>query len=255
MNSALLGYDIGVMGGAILFIVEDFGLTEGQESIVMGSLNFMAIFGACACLCSAAAGRPPLLPALTACQLCSHARPLARARRLIPLPLAPPPARQATFAGFFSDRFGRTKTLLLASVFFLVGNLLMASSTGFAELLAGRLITGAHLCAHAPVASLPARAQHHATRATHTGRHAARPAPPAPPLSGVAVGTGLSIDPLYIAEISPPRFRGMMVTFSVRARCRVPPPPVPVPVTAPQSLRQPSISRPRPAAAPLRTPT
>ena len=34
-------------------------------------------------------------------------------------------------------------------------------------------------------------------------------------ITGIGVGCGLSIDPLYISEISPPQHRGKMVTFSV----------------------------------------
>ncbi|CAN6441710.1 unnamed protein product [Victoria cruziana] len=46
MNSILLGYDIGVMSGAILFIKEDLGIGSTQEEILVGSLNFFSLFGA-----------------------------------------------------------------------------------------------------------------------------------------------------------------------------------------------------------------
>ena len=78
----------------------------------------------------------------------------------------------ASLAGVTSDRFGRTRTLALASLLFLVGNAMMAVSSGFGLLLLGRALTG------------------------------------------IGVGSGLSIDPLYISEVSPPHCRGMMVTAS-----------------------------------------
>ncbi|KAF3793333.1 Polyol transporter 5 [Nymphaea thermarum] len=46
MNSILLGYDIGVMSGAILFIKEDLRISSTQEEILVGSLNFFSLFGA-----------------------------------------------------------------------------------------------------------------------------------------------------------------------------------------------------------------
>ncbi|XP_058113650.1 polyol transporter 5-like [Magnolia sinica] len=51
MNSILLGYDIGVMSGAVLFIKDDLGITSTQEEILIGSLN------ACSLLGSLAAGK------------------------------------------------------------------------------------------------------------------------------------------------------------------------------------------------------
>ena len=74
-------------------------------------------------------------------------------------------------AGWVSDRFGRTKTLAVASIIFLFGNLMMAFGMNYAMILTGRLITG------------------------------------------IGVGFGLSIDPVYIAELSPKRWRGFLTTF------------------------------------------
>lgn len=46
MNSILLGYDAGVMSGAIIFINEDLKITEVQEEVLIGSLNIVSIVGA-----------------------------------------------------------------------------------------------------------------------------------------------------------------------------------------------------------------
>lgn len=45
LNSVLLGYDVGVMSGAILFIQEDLKITEVQQEILVGSLSVVSIFG------------------------------------------------------------------------------------------------------------------------------------------------------------------------------------------------------------------
>lgn len=74
-------------------------------------------------------------------------------------------------AGWVSDRYGRTKTLAVASIIFLLGNLMMAAGMNYAMILTGRIITG------------------------------------------IGVGFGLSIDPVYIAELSPKRWRGFLTTF------------------------------------------
>merc|ERR1719461_2350061 len=46
LNSILLGYDIGVMGGAMVLIVESFDLSDFQYELGLSILNIMAIFGA-----------------------------------------------------------------------------------------------------------------------------------------------------------------------------------------------------------------
>ncbi|XP_073029093.1 probable polyol transporter 4 [Primulina eburnea] len=45
LNSVLLGYDVGVMSGAILFIQEDLKITEVQEEILVGVLSIMSLLG------------------------------------------------------------------------------------------------------------------------------------------------------------------------------------------------------------------
>ncbi|XP_021741531.1 polyol transporter 5-like [Chenopodium quinoa] len=44
-NSILLGYDIGVISGAILYIREDLKLSKFQEEILVGSLNVCSLIG------------------------------------------------------------------------------------------------------------------------------------------------------------------------------------------------------------------
>ncbi|MQM03001.1 hypothetical protein Taro_035772 [Colocasia esculenta] len=48
LNSVLLGYDIGVMSGAILFIQEDLKITEVQEEILVGCLSIVSLLGSLA---------------------------------------------------------------------------------------------------------------------------------------------------------------------------------------------------------------
>ncbi|XP_050377014.1 probable polyol transporter 4 [Argentina anserina] len=45
LNSVLLGYDVGVMSGAIIFIHEDLKITEVQEEVLVGILSVVSIFG------------------------------------------------------------------------------------------------------------------------------------------------------------------------------------------------------------------
>eukprot|EP00262_Sarcandra_glabra_P012273 TRINITY_DN3126_c0_g4_i1.p1 TRINITY_DN3126_c0_g4~~TRINITY_DN3126_c0_g4_i1.p1 ORF type:complete len:521 (+),score=5.06 TRINITY_DN3126_c0_g4_i1:144-1706(+) len=51
MNSILLGYDIGVMSGAVIFIKDDLKISDTQVEILIGLLNIYSLIG------SAAAGR------------------------------------------------------------------------------------------------------------------------------------------------------------------------------------------------------
>lgn len=46
LNSTLLGYDIGVIAGAVLFIKEDLGISDVQEELLVGSLNIVSLLGA-----------------------------------------------------------------------------------------------------------------------------------------------------------------------------------------------------------------
>ncbi|GER26314.1 major facilitator superfamily protein [Striga asiatica] len=45
LNSVLLGYDVGVMSGAVLFIKEDLKITEVQVEILIGILSVMSLVG------------------------------------------------------------------------------------------------------------------------------------------------------------------------------------------------------------------
>lgn len=51
LNSILLGYDTGIMSGALLFIKDDLGISEWQEELLVGSLSIVSLLG------SASAGR------------------------------------------------------------------------------------------------------------------------------------------------------------------------------------------------------
>ncbi|KAH7533298.1 probable polyol transporter 4 [Ziziphus jujuba] len=48
LNSVLLGYDVGVMSGAIIFIQEDLKITEVQEEVLIGILSFVSLLGSLA---------------------------------------------------------------------------------------------------------------------------------------------------------------------------------------------------------------
>lgn len=48
LNNVLLGYDVGVMSGAIIFIQEDLKITEVQEEILVGILSIVSLFGSLA---------------------------------------------------------------------------------------------------------------------------------------------------------------------------------------------------------------
>ncbi|XP_020084077.1 probable polyol transporter 4 isoform X2 [Ananas comosus] len=45
LNSVLLGYDVGVMSGAILFIQKDLRITELQEELLIGCLSIVSLLG------------------------------------------------------------------------------------------------------------------------------------------------------------------------------------------------------------------
>ncbi|OWM78641.1 probable polyol transporter 4 [Punica granatum] len=48
LNNVLLGYDVGVMSGAIIFIQEDLKITEVQEEVLVGILSILSLFGSLA---------------------------------------------------------------------------------------------------------------------------------------------------------------------------------------------------------------
>lgn len=93
MTSILLGYDIGVMSGAAIYIKDDLKISDVQVEILLGILNVYSLIG------SAAAGRT-------------------------------------------SDWIGRRYTIVLASVIFFVGALLMGFATNYSFLMVGRFVAG-----------------------------------------------------------------------------------------------------------------
>ncbi|KAG8483299.1 hypothetical protein CXB51_022277 [Gossypium anomalum] len=48
LNSVLLGYDVGVMSGAIIFIQQDLKITETQQEILVGILSIVSLLGSLA---------------------------------------------------------------------------------------------------------------------------------------------------------------------------------------------------------------
>ncbi|XP_055802002.1 probable polyol transporter 4 [Solanum dulcamara] len=48
LNNVLLGYDVGVMSGAILFIQEDLKITEVQQEVLVGVLSIISLLGSLA---------------------------------------------------------------------------------------------------------------------------------------------------------------------------------------------------------------
>ncbi|PIA30643.1 hypothetical protein AQUCO_05400024v1 [Aquilegia coerulea] len=48
LNTVLIGYDVGVMSGAILYIQEDLNLTEVQEEVLVGCLSIVSLLGSLA---------------------------------------------------------------------------------------------------------------------------------------------------------------------------------------------------------------
>ncbi|XP_020115093.1 probable polyol transporter 4 [Ananas comosus] len=48
LNSVLLGYDVGVMSGCILFIQRDLHITEVQQEVLVGILSFISLLGSLA---------------------------------------------------------------------------------------------------------------------------------------------------------------------------------------------------------------
>ena len=123
LNSANLGYEIGVMAGAALRVQDDWSLSDVKVEVLVGILNACAIAG-------------------------------------------------AAVAHYVVDRLGRRRTFTVSSAVFIVGVLGMACSINYPMLLAFRVITG------------------------------------------LGVGVGLSVDPVYIAEVAPPHARGALVSWS-----------------------------------------
>jgi len=120
MTSMLLGYDVGIMAGALPNMKDDLSLNTAQVETIAGSLNIVA--GLCAIL-----------------------------------------------AGQTADRLGRRKALGVACCVFAVGAGVMTGAPEFWTLFVGRIITG------------------------------------------IGVGFGLVIAPLYLSEVVPPEQRGFLV--------------------------------------------
>jgi len=123
LNSVLLGYSIGIMGGAIVYMQDEYGFNDFQYEMLIGLVNLVAVLG-------------------------------------------------AMLAYFISDGFGRRVCLATAAFMFLIGNAVCAVASGYWMLLFGRVF------------------------------------------AGLGVGLGNAIDPLYISEISPARYRGGLVSSS-----------------------------------------
>ncbi|CAI7767542.1 unnamed protein product, partial [Closterium sp. NIES-54] len=122
ISSGLLGYDIGVTSGALIFVAEDFDLSHVQQEIFVGILNIVSLVGALS-------------------------------------------------AGRLADFAGRRFAMGAAASIFIAGALCMALAPTYVILVTGRVVTG------------------------------------------VGVGFGLALPPLFISEISPPGQRGGLVSF------------------------------------------
>ena len=120
--AALLGYDIGVMAGALLPMSRDLDFTSSQEEVAVGCLNFISAIGAIG-------------------------------------------------GGVVYNRHGAVKCVKFAMVLYAIGMFVIALSGSFASVFFGRLVCG------------------------------------------LGVGLGFAICPQYIAEISPPKWRGVLVSM------------------------------------------
>ena len=123
IGGLLFGFDTAVINGAIVFIKQQFGLSDSQTEIAASSLLLGCVVG-------------------------------------------------ASVAAFTSDRFGRKRVLLGAAVLFTVSSLGAALPRNLIEFVVARL------------------------------------------LGGVAIGIASTLSPLYIAEISPARKRGLLVSLN-----------------------------------------
>jgi sugar porter (SP) family MFS transporter len=123
MGGLLFGYDTGIISGALLFIADDFALSDNLQQAVVGALLLGAVLGAL--------GGGPL-----------------------------------------SDRLGRRRSILVAAVVFALGSVASALAPGTAVLIISRF------------------------------------------LLGIAIGFAAMVVPVYIAEISPSRSRGLLVSLN-----------------------------------------
>lgn len=123
IGGLLFGFDTAVINGAIVFIKQQFGLSDSQTEIAASSLLLGCVVG-------------------------------------------------ASVAAFTSDRFGRKRVLLGAAALFTISSIGAALPRDLIEFAVARL------------------------------------------LGGVAIGIASTLSPLYIAEISPARKRGLLVSLN-----------------------------------------
>src|SRR6266852_3084502 len=123
IGGLLFGFDTAVINGAIVFIKQQFGLSDSQTEIAASSLLLGCVVG-------------------------------------------------ASIAAFTSDRFGRKRVLLGAASLFTISSIGAALPRNLIEFAVARL------------------------------------------LGGVAIGIASTLSPLYIAEISPARNRGLLVSLN-----------------------------------------
>ena len=125
-SGLLFGFDIAVINGALIFLRQQFALTEFQTEVAASSLLLGCVAG-------------------------------------------------ASIAGWLSDRFGRRRILILSALLFGLSSLGAALPRNLAEFVVARFI------------------------------------------GGVAIGVASVLAPLYIAEVSPPRIRGRLVSLNQMA--------------------------------------
>jgi len=123
IGGLLFGFDTAVINGAIVFIKQQFALSDAQTEIAASSLLLGCVIG-------------------------------------------------ASIAAVTSDRFGRKRVLLGAAALFTISSIGAALPRDLIQFAAARL------------------------------------------LGGVAIGMASTLSPLYIAEISPPRKRGLLVSLN-----------------------------------------
>jgi sugar porter (SP) family MFS transporter len=123
IGGLLFGFDTAVINGAIVFIKQQFALSESQTEIAASSLLLGCVIG-------------------------------------------------ASIAAFTSDRFGRKRVLLAAAALFTLSSIGSALPRDLTEFAVARLV------------------------------------------GGVAIGIASTLSPLYIAEISPAKKRGLLVSLN-----------------------------------------
>lgn len=123
IGGLLFGFDTAVINGAIVFIKQQFGLSDTQTEIAASSLLLGCVVG-------------------------------------------------ASFSAFTSDRFGRKRVLLTAAALFTISSIGAALPRDVIQFSIARL------------------------------------------LGGIAIGIASTLSPLYIAEISPARKRGLLVSLN-----------------------------------------